>query len=155
MPNQYKRCVRCSQSKCFSTFGECKSNKDGLKYHCKLCEKEFRDSDECKEYQKNYRKENREKNLRYFRNKYTQKTFGITIEKYEEIRETFLIEQSNKCAICGKDDSHYEKGLVLDHNHETGEVRGLLCLVCNTRLAYIENIEFVTNARQYLALHEE
>ena len=37
------------------------------------------------------------------------------------------------CAICGRDDR-----LVVDHSHETGELRGWLCVGCNCALGHYE-----------------
>lgn len=57
--------------------------------------------------------------------------YGITPEEHQ----TMLDKQGGVCAICKApppDDRHY--GLFVDHDHETGEVRGLLCLHCNTAL---------------------
>lgn len=49
--------------------------------------------------------------------------YGITIGEYDQM----LIKQNYKCAICGNKLDHP----YVDHNHETGEVRGLLCNSCN------------------------
>jgi hypothetical protein len=58
---------------------------------------------------------------------YALKQYGISLEIYESI----LIEQNYCCAICGKHQSNFKKRLAVDHNHETGEIRGLLCTGCN------------------------
>lgn len=55
--------------------------------------------------------------------------YGITVEDFMDMRRA----QDLKCAIC-----HEEKDLVVDHDHETGKVRGLLCGTCNTRLGIYE-----------------
>jgi len=49
----------------------------------------------------------------------------MKIEQYNQM----MIEQQNKCAICGK-----EVKLLVDHNHATGQVRSLLCTGCNTMI---------------------
>lgn len=41
--------------------------------------------------------------------------------------------QNKRCAVCEK-----EEFLVIDHDHETGEVRGLLCRGCNKKLSKID-----------------
>jgi hypothetical protein len=61
--------------------------------------------------------------------------FGLTLEDYDALVE----EQEGKCAICGTipvGDDLYRKGkkLAVDHNHDTGKVRGLLCDLCNRAL---------------------
>jgi len=38
------------------------------------------------------------------------------------------------CEICGRNKSEFKKGLAVDHCHETGKIRGLLCYLCNTNL---------------------
>lgn len=56
-----------------------------------------------------------------------------------------LKEQNNRCAIC----SHHPKraaDLVIDHNHKTGEVRGLLCSKCNTALGMFRDSPLVLEA---------
>lgn len=65
---------------------------------------------------------------------------GITKEEYDLL----FFQQAGLCAICGQPEkainSKTEKprALAVDHNHETGEVRALLCTYCNQTLAYIE-----------------
>lgn len=49
-------------------------------------------------------------------------TYGIPYEEYEKLLE----QQEGKCAICKR-----EEKLVVDHDHDTGQVRGLLCNRCN------------------------
>lgn len=76
--------------------------------------------------------------------------YGITAADYQRMFE----KQNGCCAICGKiETSHNQWGLkrlAVDHDHETGRVRGLLCSNCNTRLGHLEDIEFITKARIYL-----
>jgi len=57
--------------------------------------------------------------------------------------------QNGECAICGRDlgPGH---GTNVDHNHDTGKVRGLLCLRCNVALAYVEDDEFLVKLLGYL-----
>ena len=47
-----------------------------------------------------------------------------------------LKSQNNKCLICGKEPNGVN--LVVDHNHETGEIRGILCSRCNRSLGWYE-----------------
>lgn len=56
-----------------------------------------------------------------------EKMFGLTAERHLEILQS----QGGGCGICGEEKSHNGKSLCVDHCHETGEVRGLLCDHCN------------------------
>lgn len=56
--------------------------------------------------------------------------YGITPEIYYEI----LKRQGNKCAICGKKQRDEKRRFAVDHNHQTGFIRGLLCNYCNSKL---------------------
>lgn len=69
--------------------------------------------------------------------------YGITEQDYNEMAE----EQEHACLICGE-----QKKLVVDHNHDTGEVRGLLCDRCNLRLGIIEDTEWLQKALSYLGV---
>lgn len=59
-----------------------------------------------------------------------RRKFGITIEQYNELLE----QQGGVCAICFKTPEEEGVNLAVDHNHKTGEVRGILCRYCNHRL---------------------
>lgn len=59
-------------------------------------------------------------------------------------------EQNGLCAICGK-----EKARVVDHDHNTGEVRALLCVNCNLFIGNAqEDIEILKNAISYLQKYD-
>lgn len=59
--------------------------------------------------------------------KHLLKKFGITDEQYERLHS----EQQGCCSICGKHSSTFAKRLAVDHDHVSGEIRGLLCFRCN------------------------
>jgi hypothetical protein len=75
-----------------------------------------------------------------------QSKYGITPEDYKRM----LVEQDNKCAICNRSQEEFKKKFSVDHNHETGAVRGLLCIPCNIKLAALDNKEFLRKATIYL-----
>jgi len=83
--------------------------------------------------------------------KASQQTFGPFVRLKLEARwvrwRELLATQHNQCAICSGDIS---VKFADDHSHETGQVRGLLCVRCNTRLPAVEDQEFVESARRYL-----
>ena len=81
--------------------------------------------------------------------------YGITKTEYLSLIEA----QNNKCAICKQPEENRGRGgkiknLAVDHCHETGKVRGLLCLNCNTALGSIkENKETLIQMIEYLEKH--
>jgi len=64
--------------------------------------------------------------VEYFRK--LARRHGVTVDELLEMRER----QNNACALC--DRSGAQARLVLDHDHDTGRVRGWLCVACNTGL---------------------
>jgi hypothetical protein len=71
--------------------------------------------------------------------------YGLTPEGYAEL----LKSQSGKCALCG---AIPDKILLhVDHCHNTGEVRGLLCFNCNAGIGHLkDNAELCYKASVYL-----
>jgi len=76
-----------------------------------------------------------------------KRTYGLTLSE----KNAMLEKQDGKCAIC-KTDKFNGRGPVVDHDHMTGKVRGILCINCNTALGYMkENVIIFRNAINYLA----
>lgn len=81
-----------------------------------------------------------------------KRRYGITVERYDEL----LAAQGGACAICKKTHTrHGSRGtpipLVVDHCHETGAIRGLLCHTCNRGIGYLgDTLEGLLRARSYL-----
>ena len=71
--------------------------------------------------------------------------YGLTPDQYDDILE----EQSGVCAICGNTCAT-GRNLAVDHCHTTGEVRGLLCFNCNSKLAVLEDERWLAAALPYL-----
>jgi hypothetical protein len=70
-------------------------------------------------------------------NKHLMRKYGITLEEYNRMFEA----QKGVCAICGKEEktrrrkkSNENERLAVDHCHDTGVIRGLLCFKCNTAM---------------------
>ena len=61
------------------------------------------------------------------RTRYLLKKFGITEEQYDAL----LRAQDGCCAVCHRPATTFRKRLAVDHDHESGLIRGLLCLHCN------------------------
>ena len=82
-----------------------------------------REKEEFIKVRQDWRNENKEYQRRY----HLQRTYGITPEQYNELLE----KQDHKCFICERPKEAFKKPLAVDHNHKTGEIRGLLCDHCN------------------------
>lgn len=99
--------------------------------------------EEWRAYGKAYREKNKERINANRRKNYLAKTFGTARDWYEKTLE----EQGGKCAICGK----IPRIFTVDHNHETGCVRGILCSNCNTGIGlFKESEENLVSAIEYL-----
>ena len=86
----------------------------------------------------NWRKKNPDKDL----NIQLKHKFGITLEIFKKIK----VKQKNKCAICKK-----KKKLVVDHNHKSKKVRGLLCFTCNSGIGMLkDSIDILKSSIKYL-----
>jgi len=73
--------------------------------------------------------------------------FDITFEDYNKLLE----KQNESCAICHRHQTEFDRALAVDHNHETGKVRGLLCLSCNNGLGrFKDNKDLLSEAIKYL-----
>lgn len=59
--------------------------------------------------------------------------------------DAMYFQQGGGCLLCGAPEPE-----CIDHDHNTGKVRGLLCRTCNMALAYIENKDWMRKARKYL-----
>ena len=100
--------------------------------------------EDVKKYKKEYRAKqdpewNRARGLKY--------NFGITPDEYDML----LRQQDGKCAICGKLPKKSGKRLSVDHDHNTGVIRGLLCFRCNFGLSYFsEDFNIMKKAYLYL-----
>ena len=70
--------------------------------------------------------------------------------------ETLLQDQNSTCAICGITAEEIGKRLIVDHNHETLKVRGLLCWRCNSGLGFFkDNQAHLAMAIEYLVKHDD
>ena len=112
------------------------------------------------EYYKQYRKNHPEKTKKYdkeyqkqWRKNHPKKMMEKKLKKYNLSHEDWLEmweSQDERCAICGKS---FDKpsGAYIDHNHETGEIRGLLCNKCNLGIGFLnDDPELTMNATRYL-----
>lgn len=112
--------------------------------------------DRLRALNRDYYAANKEKILKYTRewhktnravlqDKKRAKQYGLAIGEYDRLR----VEQDGRCAICLR-----KRKLCVDHDHETGKVRALLCERCNAMLGQAYDKPSVLRAgARYLELH--
>jgi len=155
-----RKCFSCKIIKDINDFCKNRRNKCGYNYKCKNCcsitRKEYTKNNKEK-LKKNYHEKYREKNLIYSKTplarerakKSRLKTrYGLSVEDFERMKDS----QKGVCAICKLPETFKQNfDLSVDHNHDTGQVRGLLCNRCNVSLGLMqENINFLENMIEYI-----
>ena len=133
-------------------------NIDGLQSYCRACkslyDRNYRliNKERRAANAKNYNLIHRKKIAAYSR----QRKYGVSPEKYDKL----FMQQSGVCAICHQPEvtegirrgvTRVAKSMAVDHDHESGNVRGLLCRLCNTSLGgFRDNIGILESAIRYL-----
>jgi hypothetical protein len=105
-----KFCPGCSQSLPHESFTKNKATASGLSAYCRSCTA-------AQAYQR-----------------LTVDEYGLTWDEYSEV----LRHQGGVCAICGQR-NQIGRRLYVDHDHQTNQVRGLLCHLCNTALGHLRD----------------
>ena len=122
------------------------SRKCGKKYW------QLQNRDKVRQRQKELRKLNPERSRASTRKSEYKRQYNLKIEDYDKL----LIQQNFCCIICkslepGKGKSRFS----IDHNHETGKVRGLLCMACNQVIGrFKEDAKRFRRAAEYLKKYE-
>lgn len=148
-----KTCSKCGENKALTDFYKNPRASDGRRTDCKACVLADRraryevDADTLKERAAAYRREHPDRVAaarkaradkdpddyrRRNRAKHLRK-YGLTEESYD----TMLAEQGSRCAICRTDDPG--RYWVVDHDHVSGTVRGVLCWHCNVGLGHFRD----------------
>ena len=143
----HKVCTMCSEDKPIEQFNWSNKAKGVRSTYCKPCQGKRSYADALR------RGGIEEQSLKYRCNQ-----FGTTVEWYKSTYES----QKGLCALCGRPETHpVTKGgkvrrLAIDHDHETGTVRVLLCFRCNTSLRQLElnGLDWAERAVAYLQKHQ-
>ena len=118
----------------------------------------YKNIEDMKKKQKEYYEKNKDKKILNTRSWYAnnpkkakatrlKKRYNITPEQLEVMYK----EQDNCCKICNTHKDDTTRGLFIDHNHSTLEVRGLLCNNCNIAIGHLkDDTELLDKAKQYL-----
>jgi len=165
----------CSKANCQQTnpqsldnFTKDKKAKDGLQSQCNHCRNEVKRLDRLANPEKyheidkarwgtkkitsdKWRENNRERynaSMREYRKKNYQKLrlqrYDLTPEQHAKI----LLDQKGVCAVCSKLPQG-KRPLVVDHDHVTDEVRGLLCYKCNRDMVVVDDKEHLAKLVLY------
>lgn len=133
-------CKMCDMETPIKNFGQYRA-KSGNKVRRKTCNK-CRSRQQSDRYKNDPKIQERMKDVA--RDHRLKKQYGITETDFQNM----LSKQNNRCLIC---DNNFEKTANIDHCHDTGEVRGLLCWNCNIGLGYFkDSIENLSSAIEYL-----
>lgn len=111
-----KACSRCGETKPLESFNRFTRSPDGRQAWCRACKKQAYHS----KYAANQRK----------------RRYGVSDAAYQKA----LRKQGGTCAICGEPCASGNR-LAVDHNHDTGQIRGLLCSSCNVGLGKFRDDE--------------
>lgn len=145
-----KTCPSCLSQLPLSSFN--KSNRrDGYQTYCRACHNKM----QREKYQadpqaklKRQMRERKRKSLNPLAKKDAElkRLYGISVETYLDI----LGAQNGVCKICNND-CKTKYSLSVDHNHQTGKVRGLLCNRCNRAIGMFEDSpHLLRSAAKYL-----
>jgi len=160
-----KVCKQCLQTKPRTEFFQQPRCSDGLFARCKACAKKasrawaLANPEATRAAQKRSQKKHRKKrcaeatayyHLHRAEKAAYKKRRNITKHGISEAAFHTMVEaQGGKCAICAQPPKRGR--LHIDHNHQTGAVRGLLCSPCNTGLGlFAENPQNLNSAISYL-----
>ena len=81
-----------------------------------------------------------------------RREYGITLSERQQV----LYGQNKRCAICGHREDEFNVPFAVDHDHKTGELRGLLCWKCNRAIGAFQRfhpnaVELFMAAGKYFA----
>ncbi len=143
---------KCNNAKCtqinpqpFDNFFRDKNNKtDGRYSICKTCKQAGTMA---------WREKNKDKYNTYMREVNKERYPTSRLQRYNmtlEQHTSMLERQNNLCALCDKPPNG-KRPLVVDHCHDTGKVRGLLCYGCNRLMVLLDSPKLLEKAVKYKA----
>jgi hypothetical protein len=138
--SQSKQCRLCGAFKPIDDFYRMAGMRDGHRNECKACNAQLRKKRYNREREVERVREWRTRNperYRAYRNAYQsrpdrkraardayyRRTFGISADEFDDL----LSQQGGVCGICGERPKRGVAGFHLDHDHDTSDVRGIVC----------------------------
>ena len=164
-----KTCKHCGERKSLELFYADSAARDGHRPECRACtaarrQRFFRQNREREIARvREWQQANSERHLESQRRRrqdpavkrrqragYLRRKFGISVEQYDEM----LAAQGGVCALCGRPPTE-GISLHVDHEHETGAIRKLLCFRCNNALGDLgDDPDLLRAAARYLDDHD-
>lgn len=139
---KYKHCIYCGKIKPLAQFAMKRAKPQG---RCKSCHSQYQreyylhNRDKYKTLQELNRKNSAKAEVRA---RSRAKMYGLTVDEYQDLKTS----NDGMCHLCNR-----RPGESIDHDHETGKVRGHLCNNCNTGLGKLgDTIESLQEALNYL-----
>lgn len=149
----HKSCCYCKLSKPLSEFHRQAKAVDGHQNRCKLCAialaRKWQTDHKDRVNKKNaeWKRKNPKKVSFMMHRDRLRRFYGMSVDEYH------LAVQGGVCAIC-EQPSPNKTRLAVDHDHKTGQIRGLLCSLCNHALGQVERVlNWTKRAEFYLWSH--
>lgn len=168
----YKKCNTCGEEKLLDLFAKNKSRKDGYASECKACmsarnkasrlanPEKFKEAarkwrESSPNYLKQWKARNKKRTKVMKRKEYLKSKYGISLEQYEDMR----VAQQYRCYVCDKHEDEIPNpgptALNVDHCHDTGVIRKLLCMSCNIALGKVnDDVEILQRCIEYIKEHK-
>ena len=157
-----RTCTKCGTEKADTEFYKDKKGPRGRTHQCKQCYRDYnvefdkknpgRRRGQRAEWWRQYGY--KYSNGAYCRRSNLKRFYKMTLEDYDRMHKV----QDGRCAICRRPETYKRLGKVMnlsvDHNHITGEVRGLLCHACNRGVGLLrDSADTLLAAAAYVRRH--
>lgn len=127
-----KSCYRCKFDKPFTEYNKNNRTRDGYHSYCRGCQSDH--------YREN--KERHKANVKAWKRANPGHRYGLTPEEHDALRTS----NGGMCHICNTNPAVH-----IDHDHDTGVVRGHLCQLCNQGLGFFrDSPALLREAAEYL-----
>lgn len=146
-----KWCRSCDTWLPLDNFGKDRARKDGLAGYCRPCARaRYRAwvAANKEHHRESVRRRAARVPLRKRQDKHRRHRYGMEPGQYDRM----MSDQDGRCALCREVS---EKPLVVDHDHATGVVRGLLCYTCNRGLHMLDAPGRLEAALRYLGRDDD
>lgn len=136
-----KKCPRCGVEKPITEYNKCKGRRGGRQTYCRGC---------AKDYLVRWHAAHTESRKRYARISHLRLQYRLTPEEFEAL----AARAKGRCELCFKPFKD-NRDRHIDHDHETGAVRGLLCRKCNLGLGHFASAHALRSAAEYVDYHSQ